>query len=401
MSKRRNYGYRRKSSTKDNVETISWILILMIIVPIICFKILIKLFIWGSELLVSFFKTVSSLFNVRESKQKEYNKTYSTERVTTKPKALTKSNMNLIKDIKYETDIIKIPKLKIETPYDALFAPQIIQRGINYFEDSKVKKYKLSEQTCSCEINGNDKYKISITFYKNNKIKKAECTCPYFEKENVYCKHIYALLLNYCEKEHIDGFISEKFYEEKNKSVPNYKTDDAYNKMIAICEAMKEIIDNTQEYYNNLEDTTEIEDIYSEIMEYEEKLNKYHNSKIIEVNQLLINSAQNDLNDMRSLYDELEIEIDEIEDTAEDEDNDDYEFDEALAAGFVAHEMHKDYLRRKEEEEYEAEREELRSTWGLLDHEIDEVQKGDYEPWNFEEDGDLEEDDYYYEDDNK
>ena len=55
-------------------------------------------------------------------------------------------------------------------------------------------------------------------------------------------------------------------------------------------------------------------------------------------------------------------------------------------------------LRKKEEEEYKAEREELRSTWGLLDHEIDEVQKGDYDPWNFEEE-DLEEDDYYYDED--
>jgi len=27
------------------------------------------------------------------------------------------------------------------------------------------------------------------------------------------------------------------------------------------------------------------------------------------------------------------------------------------------------------------------------------VRKGEYDPWNFEEDGDLEEDDYYYEDD--
>ena len=45
-----------------------------------------------------------------------------------------------------------------------------------------------------------------------------------------------------------------------------------------------------------------------------------------------------------------------------------------------------------------AEREELKNTWGLMDHEIDEVQKGNYEPWHFEEE-ELEEDDYYYEDD--
>ena len=52
---------------------------------------------------------------------------------------------------------------------------------------------------------------------------------------------------------------------------------------------------------------------------------------------------------MRSLYDELEMEFEEIEDDSSD---DGYEFNEALAAGFVAHEMHKDYLRRKEEDDY-------------------------------------------------
>lgn len=190
--------------------------------------------------------------------------------------------------------------------------------------------------------------------------------------------------------------LMRKFMKKKSKSVPNYKVDNAYNKMIAICDAMKEIINNTQEYYDEIENTEDIEDTYTEIMEYEEKLNKYQNSKITEVNQLLINSAQNDLDDMRSLYDELEIEIDEIED--DEDSSDDYEFNEALAAVFVAHEMYKDYLKRKEQEEYENEREELKNTWGLLDHEIDEVQKGNYEPWNFEEE-DLEEDDYYSEDD--
>ena len=36
--------------------------------------------------------------------------------------------------------------------------------------------------------------------------------------------------------------------------------------------------------------------------------------------------------------------------------------------------------------------------YGLEDWQKDLVKKGDYEPWNFEEE-DLEEDDYYYEDD--
>lgn len=37
--------------------------------------------------------------------------------------------------------------------------------------------------------------------------------------------------------------------------------------------------------------------------------------------------------------------------------------------------------------------------YDLEDWQKDLVRKGDYDPWNFEEDGELEEDDYYYEDD--
>ena len=37
--------------------------------------------------------------------------------------------------------------------------------------------------------------------------------------------------------------------------------------------------------------------------------------------------------------------------------------------------------------------------YALTDWQKEEVRKGNYAPGNFEEDGDLEEDDYYYEDD--
>lgn len=44
--------------------------------------------------------------------------------------------------------------------------------------------------------------------------------------------------------------------------------------MIAICDAMKQILSNTQEYSDEIKKTEDIEDTYTEIMEYEEKLNK-------------------------------------------------------------------------------------------------------------------------------
>lgn len=37
--------------------------------------------------------------------------------------------------------------------------------------------------------------------------------------------------------------------------------------------------------------------------------------------------------------------------------------------------------------------------YGLEEWQKELVRKGDYEPWNFEESGELDEDDYYYEDD--
>lgn len=39
--------------------------------------------------------------------------------------------------------------------------------------------------------------------------------------------------------------------------------------------------------------------------------------------------------------------------------------------------------------------------YGLKPWQKELVRKGDYGPWNFEESGDLEDDDYYFEDDNE
>lgn len=60
-------------------------------------------------------------------------------------------------------------------------------------------------------------------------------------------------------------------------------------------------------------------------------------------------------------------------------------------------------LGEMEEDEKKKKNEELEKemdAYDLEDWQKDLVRKGEYDPWNFEEDGDLEEDDYYYEDDN-
>ena len=109
-----------------------------------------------------------------------------------------------------------LPKYKVITPYDALFTDIIMARGVDYFNSKKVTNYKLEEQVCTADVIGSEDYNTKIVFYKNGKIKKADCTCPYFAKNNVYCKHIYALLLNYCDNLVANNQYIKEFCESNN-----------------------------------------------------------------------------------------------------------------------------------------------------------------------------------------
>ena len=55
------------------------------------------------------------------------------------------------------------------------------------------------------------------------------------------------------------------------------------------------------------------------------------------------------------------------------------------------------FMNEQQKDKNEYTDEEL-DNYGLEDWQKEEVKKGNYDPWNFEEE-DLEEDDYYYEDD--
>ena len=169
--------------------------------------------------------------------------------------------------------------------------------------------------------------------------------------------------------------------------------------MIDICNSMKEIITNAEEFYNSCDELEDIDidDIYNEILEYKDKINEYGNTKITELSDKLIETAKEDLYEMENLYDNLILEFETIIENKEEQQAENEEL-EGLMTYYALNEINKKKLKEKELEEYELERKELRNTWGLSEHEIDEVQKGNYEPWQFDEE-ELEEDDYYYEDD--
>lgn len=351
-------------------------------------------------LIVGIFKLISGFFELLFNCEKKLEKQSNSNKIkikNNKPKVKLRELEKYVDKgpvTIYEEEIIKIPSREIKTPYDDLFKPQIKSRGINYFIEGNVINYKFDGQICSGEIIGTETYNTSISFYKNKNIKKVSCSCLYFKKDNSYCKHIYTLLLKYCKKENVDGFVDIETYREVKQKKPKVNHN-YYNRMLEICYSMKEIINNTENFYNSDEVIVDIdiEDIYKEIMSYQEKINYYSNIKIGELSEELIESAKEDLYELENLYENLGLEYEEILENIEEEKL--LEQEEDLIDEDNSYFMNDNIDEEKYELEYE--REELRNTWGLFDHEIDEVQKGDYDPWQFEEDSE-DEDDYYYED---
>lgn len=393
-----SYRFTKGSRKKEN-DGLAWFI--AIIVTIIFFSV-----VWIFQAIVAIFKFIIKLFNSKRTKTKPSINTNNFVKKTPQSKAVQKTEnypkkLNPYVDngpeVTYIEKTLRLPERFIETPYDNLFLSQIKSRGEEYFLNNKISNFKNENNKCTATITGTEIYDVSIEFYKNKKIKKVLCTCPYYQKDEKYCKHLYALLLQYCNSTKLDGYVNKETYKEIKKKEKRVN-DNYYNRMLAICDSMKEIIKNTEEFYDSCEiDDDDITSMYEEIMNYKDKIDTYGNTKIIDLNEELIETAKDDLYELENLYDNLTLEYEEILSDLETEELE-AEDDEAFIIGAAYLLNEKEKRRRQKQEEYEAEREELKNTWGLMDHEIDEVQKGNYEPWQFEEE-ELEEDDYYYEDD--
>ncbi len=78
--------------------------------------------------------------------------------------------------------------------YYGPFEMKIVRRGEKYFSDGKVGKIKKHKDNYKAIIKGQDEYKTEVSFYDNDYIKLAKCTCSYFTDKEKPCKHIYALI---------------------------------------------------------------------------------------------------------------------------------------------------------------------------------------------------------------
>lgn len=70
-------------------------------------------------------------------------------------------------------------------------------RGRTYFNDGRVRKlvYDESEECYYAEVQGNRKYKVSVSVDEHIGITEASCNCPAFDSYYEYCKHVAAVLL--------------------------------------------------------------------------------------------------------------------------------------------------------------------------------------------------------------
>jgi uncharacterized Zn finger protein len=72
----------------------------------------------------------------------------------------------------------------------------IFQRGIDYFESGHVGKIDYLNNVLSAEVEGSyGDYEVTV-IWKNGRIDRASCNCPY---DGHICKHIVAVLLTLCE----------------------------------------------------------------------------------------------------------------------------------------------------------------------------------------------------------
>lgn len=73
-----------------------------------------------------------------------------------------------------------------------LFKPLILERGWDYYQDSRVRILQKSQDSVQAEVAGSDDYEVEI-YLSDDEVVGMECNCPYAEGGE-HCKHMAAVL---------------------------------------------------------------------------------------------------------------------------------------------------------------------------------------------------------------
>lgn len=368
-------GKRRKSRKLNNLDWIMIMLMMPIVLlaafPILWIPVGILLLYWFLKMIGELVETISGWFP--EKKENKYNDVFDKSKLLSHNKQ-KEAYSKLIEQKKEDV---------LETPYDNLFEKKIIYRGRNYYLEGNVSEVYYNNLECNAVVLGTQDYEVNIKFDKHNNMKEASCTCPYYQENNLYCKHIYATLLERCKKEKSITDTSQSKYS-------------LLEQILECCDKLENLIDEVEGEYTSIENPDEeLESLYYEIIEYSEVIELYRNKNLTDVDIYLVKAIETEYESCEELYFQFMDLCEENDIESEDE----IDAETTLMLGAVGYSMYKKHKEEEEENERLEEREYLKSEWGLTDYQIDLVESGEYEPSQFSEE-ELEEDDYYSEEDN-
>ena len=338
--------------------------------------------------------------NDSKNKKKEYDSAN-----TLNIETAIKSNSDNVNSA-HDEDELKEKKLREQlglfdkSIYDNLFTPNVIERGEEYFSDGKISNFSKSTNKYTCKVNGTNQYDVQITFNDENPdiIEEASCNCTYFTRQHKYCKHIYALLYKVkCSqnKEILDNKFAKiasetadmitKAAKDVNKNIDNYNRD-----------VVEQFVKYTKNIHEQLEYWTYH---YLNVKTEHGRLNallcliKYTSGADSRIDDLM-----NKMKDTSYADDDYYEDIDDdFDDDDFDDDNEEEDSKTRLLNELAIYQMSNNLFNNKshKKENFIDYSEQDLADSGLEEWQKDEVRKGNWEPWSFDENNEFEDDDYY------
>ena len=286
------------------------------------------------------------------------------------------------------------------TIYDNLFSLKVREDGGSYYASNRIKKLAHEKNKYTCKVKGTKKYNVAITFSEENPdiIEEATCTCPYFNKNHKYCKHIYALLYQ------IKG--------SQNQDLIGKKMQD-------VSLDLANFVNNSTEYFRNNVNNCNLNVAKQYTVYSEQALRNLSNKTTGSLNLKTEDEELSMLIDLSNQANEIKAKIqylkekskdknfnidnehsDHIEDFDDDFDDEDEEVDsktkllDELAIYQMSNNLFNNNKDHKRENFSDYSEQDLADS-GLEEWQKDEVRKGNWEPWSFDENDEFEDDDYY------
>ena len=311
--------------------------------------------------------------NDSKNKKKEYDSAN-----TLNIETAIKSNSDNVNS-SHDEDELKEKKLREQlglfdkSIYDNLFTPNVIERGEEYFSDGKISNFSQSENKYTCKVNGTNQYDVQIIFNDEN-------------PDEVKCSQNKEILDNKFAKiasETAD--MITKAAKDVNKNIDNYNRD-----------VVEQFVKYTKNIHEQLEYWTYH---YLNVKTEHGRLNalqcliKYTSGADLRIKDLM-----NKMKDPAYADDVYDEDIDDdFDDNDFDEDNVTEDSKTRLLDELAIYQMSNNLFNNKshKKENFSDYSEQDLADSGLEEWQKDEVRKGNWEPWSFDENNEFEDDDYY------